>query len=231
QALPPQDHVEAWLSGEIREEHYFVGRQSVRVLRPRVQKPNGGERLQAGSFLQILWDLHEVGSADALTASYSMNGGSTWTTVGTVPPSQPLVWQVPGEVTDQGLLRVEASGEGVFLGYDVSDLPFSVVATTTGIEPGLDVPMTALFQNAPNPFSASTRIAYNLATPGEVRLEVFNLSGMRVRTLLEGYRPEGAHEASWDGHDDASRRMPSGIYIVRLRTPSADVSRRMLLVP
>ncbi len=91
-----------------------------------------------------------------------------------------------------------------------------------------------LAQNAPNPFVAgtSTYIGYRLNRAGAVRLEVFDVLGRRVRTLVETVQPVGPHAVRWDGRDEASRVVPPGLYFYRLAS-GADghaVTRQMLIV-
>ena len=75
----------------------------------------------------------------------------------------------------------------------------------------------ALGQNYPNPFNPSTVIPYQLATAGRVRLEVFNVLGQRVATLVDGDRSAGVHTAVWDATDESGRAVGAGVYIYRLR--------------
>lgn len=69
----------------------------------------------------------------------------------------------------------------------------------------------------PNPFHAATRLSFALPVAGPVTLEIFDVAGRRVRTLLEAVRPAGAQAAEWDGRDDDGRRVPAGVYLSRLR--------------
>ena len=74
----------------------------------------------------------------------------------------------------------------------------------------------ALGQNYPNPFNPSTIIPYQIPTTTHVRLEVFNLLGQRLATLVDGERPAGAHTAHWDATDAAGRAVGAGVFIYRL---------------
>ena len=87
-----------------------------------------------------------------------------------------------------------------------------------------------LGQNYPNPFNPSTVIPYEIPMSAHVRLEVFNLLGQRLATLVDGVRPAGTHTAQWDGTDAAGRAVGAGVYIYRLRGSGVTVSRRMVLV-
>ena len=88
----------------------------------------------------------------------------------------------------------------------------------------------ALGQNYPNPFNPSTIIPYQIPTTTHVRLEVFNLLGQRLATLVDGERPAGAHTAHWDATDAAGRAVGAGVYIYRLTGDGHTVSRRMVLI-
>jgi len=88
----------------------------------------------------------------------------------------------------------------------------------------------ALGQNYPNPFNPSTVIPYQLPVAGHVRLEVFNLLGQRLATLVDGERSVGVHTVQWDATDAAGRAVGAGVYIYRLSSGGVSVSRRMVLV-
>jgi subtilisin family serine protease len=91
-------------------------------------------------------------------------------------------------------------------------------------------PTLHLWQNAPNPFSASTAIAFELDRPKDVRVEVLDLSGRSVTVLASRTYPAGKHEVTWDGMDAGGRPAAAGIYFVRLVAPDGSVlARRMAL--
>ena len=88
----------------------------------------------------------------------------------------------------------------------------------------------ALGQNYPNPFNPSTIIPYQLPASGHVRLEVFNVLGQRLATLVDAEQAAGAHTAQWDARDASGRAMGAGVYIYRLSSGGMTESRRMVLV-
>ena len=88
----------------------------------------------------------------------------------------------------------------------------------------------ALGQNYPNPFNPSTVIPYEIPASSHVRLEVFNLLGQRLATLVDGVRPAGTHTAQWDGTDAAGRAVGAGVYIYRISSGGQTVSQRMVLM-
>ena len=88
----------------------------------------------------------------------------------------------------------------------------------------------ALAQNTPNPFAGSTRIAYELPAAGAVRVDVFDLSGRLVRTLVDGPQGPGRETVAWDGRDDAGRALAGGIYFIRLRAETGSLVKRAVLL-
>ncbi len=99
-----------------------------------------------------------------------------------------------------------------------------------GDAPMSPAPTLALGQNFPNPFNPSTAISYTIAVADKVRLDVFDLAGRVIRTLVDGYQPAGGHTVQWDGIDNAGRPTASGVYFYRLETGSGSQSRSMLLM-
>jgi flagellar hook assembly protein FlgD len=75
---------------------------------------------------------------------------------------------------------------------------------------------TRLDQNYPNPFASSTTIQFNLAEPGAVRLEIYDVIGRKVATLVDGSLSAGTHAVSWDGSS-----VPNGIYFYTLTRAGA----------
>ena len=87
-----------------------------------------------------------------------------------------------------------------------------------------------LGQNYPNPFNPGTVIPYKLAMDGYVRLEVFNLLGQRVATLVDGVQSAGGHAVRWDARDGSGHGVAAGVYVYRLTAEGATATRRMVLV-
>jgi hypothetical protein len=88
----------------------------------------------------------------------------------------------------------------------------------------------ALAKPQPNPFARSTRAVYYLPAGGEAQVEVFDLTGRRVSTLVDEWRDAGRHEATWNGRDDQGRRAASGIYFMRLKAGIKTQTQRVVLI-
>ena len=93
------------------------------------------------------------------------------------------------------------------------EVAYGPVSLTT---PPWSIRLAGLSFARPNPFVSSTDLAFAIDRPGRVELSLFDVSGRRVRTLVDAELPVGEHEATWDGRDDAGRPMPSGTYFSRL---------------
>jgi hypothetical protein len=83
----------------------------------------------------------------------------------------------------------------------------------------------SLEQNYPNPFNPVTTITYSLAEPVEVQLEVFNMLGQHVHTLVNSKQQAGKHSATFDAN-----RLSSGVYIYRLRAGNFTQTRKLTLI-
>ncbi len=88
----------------------------------------------------------------------------------------------------------------------------------------------ALKQNYPNPFNPVTVIEFALPKGQTVALEIYNILGQRVRTLITGFREAGTHTVAWNGADDRNVNVPSGIYFYRLSAGTFTQTSKMALI-
>ncbi len=87
-----------------------------------------------------------------------------------------------------------------------------------------------LGNNYPNPFNPGTTIDYSLDHRASVKIEVFNLLGQRVRTLVDESRPAGLYQVQWDGADDYGKTVSTGVYLYRLTADDVVQTKKMLLL-
>ena len=87
---------------------------------------------------------------------------------------------------------------------------------------------SGLDPNFPNPFNARTQIPYRLATPGPVRLVVYNVLGQPVRTLVDQVQAAGWYQISWDARDQRGAAVSAGVYLTCLHYPGGVQTRRLL---
>ncbi len=115
--------------------------------------------------------------------------------------------------------------------YDTWDVVTLVLdLSQTGIEEG-GIPLVfALRQNYPNPFRSGTTIAFGLPQPSDVRIDVYNVAGRKVATVLNDEMPVGWHAATWNGRDSTGNEVSAGMYFSRIEAGSKTASKKMILV-
>jgi hypothetical protein len=105
------------------------------------------------------------------------------------------------------------------------------VDVITGIGDVNTVPTSyAVSQNYPNPFNPSTTIKYQLPQTSDVQLQIFNVLGQKVRTLLNSKVEAGYHEAIWDGRNDLGHQVASGIYIYKFQAGNFQKTLKLMLL-
>ena len=85
----------------------------------------------------------------------------------------------------------------------------------------------ALENNYPNPFNRSTMIGYQTPSSGWVKVEIYNLLGQRVRTLVNEHQPAGKYTVEWDGLNETGEEVSSGIYFYRLSAQGFSQTKKM----
>jgi hypothetical protein len=91
-------------------------------------------------------------------------------------------------------------------------------------------PQLSVEQNCPNPFNPNTRIDFTLRTADNVQVEVYNVLGERIRTLLAQVMPTGRHSVEWDGTNEMGSPVSSGVYFYRVAAANHIQTRKMLLM-
>ena len=158
-------------------------------------------------------------------------------------------WRMEYRVTESGLLKVAMmgttplnSGElgrlSMSLAADASQFSMDAVARVNENTPVelqrvdvADVPTEfVLHQNYPNPFNPTTTIAYQLAEEVDVTLEVYNILGQRIHTLVNATQKAGTYKVIWDTVQQNGESVSSGTYFLRMVAGSYEETRVMLLV-
>ena len=103
---------------------------------------------------------------------------------------------------------------------------------STGVaQAGQDTPgAIRLSGNAPNPFNPTTTIQFSVGTRTDVRLELYDIGGRRIRSLIRGSVDSGAHQVVWDGKNDNGMDVASGIYLARLEAKDLSATRKLVLL-
>jgi hypothetical protein len=101
------------------------------------------------------------------------------------------------------------------------------VPTGTGDNPGL---RNSLSQNYPNPFNPTTTIDYTLRDRTQVKLNIYNVAGQLVRSLVNDVKTSGAHTVTWDGRNNAGQTVSSGVYFYKLTSKDFVQTKKMVLL-
>jgi hypothetical protein len=104
------------------------------------------------------------------------------------------------------------------------------LGSVTAVGGGSGAPVFALRGAMPNPFRAGTSIAFELPADSRVSLEVYDVTGRRIRTLAAESMVTGKHEIAWDGTDESGSRVAAGVYLYRLRAGELTATRRMVVI-
>jgi hypothetical protein len=158
----------------------------------------------------------------------SFNNGDSWAAVNSGLTDH-LVWS----------LAINSATGHIFAATNRGGVFRSLQSTTAVKDIAAEAPLSfELMQNYPNPFSpggqentgnSSTTINYELSQPVEVKLEIFDVLGRQVRTLVNQRQQAGKHSVAWNGRDEHGRLVARGVYIYRLRTPEFTGVRTMVL--
>jgi hypothetical protein len=184
---------------------------------------------EPGKRIQVTLD----GSDDArmtlgvvVNESYATNAGTMYFV--DLDANNDAVYEVPYDlegVYSVGIVVGNANKTGVNRSYSLQIE--KVDATTTAAS---DVAAAlAITGNHPNPFNPSTAIAFALGGTAATQLDIYDLSGRKVRTLVDATLDAGQHTVRWNGQDDAGRPLASGTYVARLRSGGQVTSHKLVL--
>jgi len=117
------------------------------------------------------------------------------------------------------------AGEWDFVFDDVE-----IINTVANIDEVVVPVVTNLLGNYPNPFNPETVIGFSLAQRGNVSIDIFNLKGQKVRSLVNEVYSAGAHSVVWNGRDEHGRQVGSGVYFYRMSVGEYVQVRKMILL-
>ena len=117
--------------------------------------------------------------------------------------------------------------------FEANDTLIIVYTVWVAVDQHPDLPAPqeyTLVQNYPNPFNPETTIEYRLPKSDEVRLEVFNVLGQHIRTLVNTRQDAGTYTMTWDGMDNEGLPVASGVYYYRFQAGEFADTKSMLLL-
>ena len=122
------------------------------------------------------------------------------------------------------------NGESVeFDTSEISEITFGNVSVEEMVEFVSQIPIKFL-KNYPNPFNPTTNIAFEIAESGKTKVEVFNVKGQKIKTLLNENMEIGEHSVIWNGNDSNNKRVSSGIYFYKISINGQQKINKMLML-
>jgi hypothetical protein len=190
----------------------------------RLLSPNGGEVFQGDSNEVIHWQTFHPPRCDSLSLFYSIDNGRTYNliTSGLSGNDTSYLWTVPNVNSDSCRIKIIAYGPG--WQYDESDGIFSI--TSTGIEERS--PLSAIrfsLKTYPNPSKTLTAIRYSLPTESKVSLQLYNISGRLVKTLVNESKKSGIYNITLN-----TKTLSAGVYFLSLETEEKRIFERLVVV-
>jgi len=175
---------------------------------------------------------------DGTNTQQSFSGGKTYvkhTSTGTFagtpdgPVSWSFDWTAPADPPDSIIFYAAgnaANNNGSTSGDYIYTTSFTSHRLITGIDDLFNsLPSHISLGNYPNPFNAVTTISYGLPVSGFVNIDIFDLSGRLITTLVDGYQSAGEHKATWNAAD-----VSSGVYFYILTSEGGIRTEKMVLI-
>ena len=187
-----------------------------------VTKPNGSEQWQRGLTYFIQWNNNIL--EDVVIQLYK--GDKLFTTIASTSNQGAYKWTIASNQATGSDYSIKIKSKTDSTLFDFSDNKFAIIDTTnTFVENESSVIKDyTLYQNYPNPFNPSTTIRYSLPKAGQVLLEIYNIIGEKVETLVNKYQSAGEHQLQWQPED-----LSTGIYFYKLQVGGFSETKKLIL--
>ncbi len=152
----------------------------------------------------------------------TVDGGASWSVFDSGMP--------PAMILDLVIEPTERRMRAATFGNAVWEILLPVPATSAELVAGLAAPRLALANIGANPVRGAATFRLSGRASAHVRVTVVDAAGRVVRTLLEGPRAAGTSEVTWDGRDEAGRRVGAGIYFVRANAEGETSSAKITIL-
>ena len=187
--------------------------------------PEGGETFAPGEVITISWEEEQTHIPIDFDLQFSSDGGVTWEDIVSLNVDQfEYQWMVPEMETEQGKIKVIQDNEGMDYRDISSNFRISTVGgIVTAIEDSRDPTPFEILSNYPNPFQSLTTIEFSLPQYNHVSLEVYNIQGAKVATLMDEVLSAGKYATPWN----ATGTKP-GLYLVLVRVGTYIETRKLI---
>jgi hypothetical protein len=224
------DHVPVTVTGSMGTR-IITGTDTIRVIRGKVNNPHAGQIFMAGQMTTIQWDTPNGVHAQWVAILHSLDKGVTWILDTThLPNNGSYAWHVPYQLCD-------STKVAVVLVENEEDTTLTQVDGVLGVSGWFristpadvaEIPSVLSFAPIrPNPASGVAMFRFGLPRRTVAELDVFDVQGRLVRTLVRGEQPAGWHEVRWSGVSDGGPA-GAGIYFVRLRAEGREFKQRIV---
>ncbi len=138
----------------------------------------------------------------------------------------PTIW----DADDDGELECSFASYDYpnFAGYTYE--VYNTGVTLTGIANTNVEPRFELNQNYPNPFNPSTKISFSTSNQGNVKVQIFDIRGALVTTLVNDYLDAGYHELEWNARNQSGVKVASGAYFYKISTENLTATKKMIFI-
>lgn len=229
QILPSGNQVEVVMGVEIDGITYLVGSEFIKVLTGKqvVTLPGAGNVFYAGAEMNLRWEPLDEDPIDYYSIWFSPDNQMTFEELATGITQTSATVQVPMVETEQGVIGVLAMKNGEVAWDEYSAGCFTILSYSAGAE----IPTAfALRGNEPNPFTGTTAVKFDLPEAVRVKIEIFDVNGRLVRTLVNRTLDARHHSIPWDGTDDRGRAVEPGVYYYRIQAGQWNATKAMVLV-
>ena len=113
---------------------------------------------------------------------------------------------------------------------EIESIEFDGELSVTELEHITNITSFSLFQNYPNPFNPKTNITFELNQSGRASVDIFNVKGQLVKTLIDKHLYEGKHNVVWDGSDANHKQVGSGMYFYKVTVDGQQYSKQMIML-
>ncbi|MCD6102118.1 MAG: T9SS type A sorting domain-containing protein, partial [Candidatus Cloacimonetes bacterium] len=115
--------------------------------------------------------------------------------------------------------------------------PFNIATVYTlsggqSVDDNYELPITnyEIISVYPNPFTHNTNISFSIKNSNNIQLDIYNIKGQRIKTLVSELMKVGNHEIEWDGRNDYGKPVANGIYFYKLSTDTKSITKKMILL-
>jgi hypothetical protein len=206
-----------------------------------VTHPNGGGILSDSVTITWIATDPDLGETALLLVDldYSADDAGSWSVIDSNQANDgEYFWNISGLPDGNNyLVRIAVTDPTGKFDSDSSDSAFTIDNTPTSFDDDgrkLKPESHALLGSYPNPFNARVNIRYQVGALGDgpslVSMSIYNISGQRVRQLIDAFQPPGTYDVQWDGQDETGSQVASGLYLCRLEVGGFRDARKIVLL-